>query len=114
MNVPRKYRKRPVVIGAIQWTGTNYEAVSAFAEADPPPDAKRVPVSVTGMTVHRRVKPCAAPANGPRDSLYVMTKEGGTYAVIGDWILKGVAGEIYPCANDIFRATYDEVPDGEA
>jgi hypothetical protein len=44
-----------------------------------------------------------------RDDYRIMfrTLEGDMYGDIGDWIIKGVTGELYPCKDDIFRQTYD-------
>lgn len=38
------------------------------------------------------------------------TKHGVVHATPGDWILQAVDGEIYPCSDELFRATYDEAP----
>lgn len=35
--------------------------------------------------------------------------EGNMFAAVGDWIIKGIKGEFYPCKADIFEATYEEV-----
>ena len=43
--------------------------------------------------------------------LIVNTLEGPVVALSGDWIIKGVKGEQYPCRNDIFEATYEECED---
>lgn len=39
----------------------------------------------------------------------IRTLEGTMTALYGDWIIKGIKGEIYPCRNDIFEATYEKV-----
>jgi len=81
---PRKFRKRPVVIEAMQYDGTNAEQVAAWA--------------VGGSVI--RI-----------DGLAIQTLEGVMTAQPGDWILRGVQGEFYPCKPDIFEATYEEAPD---
>ena len=43
--------------------------------------------------------------------LIIETLEGDMQAKRGDWIIKGVAGEVYPCKPEIFNATYEEVYD---
>ena len=43
------------------------------------------------------------------DTLIIQTLEGKMRADYGDWIIKGVAGEVYPCKPDIFEATYEPV-----
>jgi hypothetical protein len=47
-----------------------------------------------------------AESNGP---LYITTPEGIMCASIGDWIIRGIQGELYPCKPDIFEATYEAV-----
>ena len=41
----------------------------------------------------------------------ILTLEGEHVGSIGDWIIQGVAGELYPCKPDIFQATYEAVED---
>jgi len=81
-----KFRKKPVVIEAVQYNG---DSVSADAVMD--------------MIGTMGVK------NSP-DGLYIATLEGTMKASRGDWIIKGVAGEFYPCKPDIFEQTYEPVP----
>lgn len=79
------YRKKPVEVEAIQWTGLNRAEILNFVgNAASWGD-------VTGMTIS--------------------TLEGKHIASEGDYIIKGVAGEFYPCKPDIFRATYEQVGD---
>ena len=54
-------------------------------------------------------KNCKPFATWQNDTLTVPTLEGEHIASVGDWIIKGVAGEFYPCKPDIFAATYDAV-----
>jgi hypothetical protein len=79
-----KFRKKPVVIEAIQYTGQ----LSVHAIMD--------------MNGTRGV-------NNSEDGLFITTLEGTMKADRGDWVIKGVAGEIYPCKPDIFEATYEAV-----
>ncbi len=83
-----KFRKKPVIISAVQYDGTpaGYERVCQFAPGVSFP-------------------PCAAVAFG----IYVPTLEGDHIASPGDWIIRGVKGELYPCKPDIFAMTYDPV-----
>jgi hypothetical protein len=78
----KKYRKKPVVIDAVQFTGKNFDEIEAFAGGD------------------------ACFVNG---ELVVATLEGSLRATIGDYIIKGIKGEFYPCKPDIFEATYEAV-----
>lgn len=82
-----KYRKKPVVIDAVQWDGTNRDAIHDFC-----------PVATSGSD-----------GSGNPRSLYIKTKEGVMEALIGDWIIKGVVGEFYPCKPEVFAATYEAV-----
>ena len=83
-----KYRKKPVVIEAVQFHDANYYEVFEFM--NPLPAAVRL-------------------AEG---SIFIPTLEGTMRADKGDWIIRGVKGEYYPCKPDIFEATYEpaEVP----
>lgn len=82
----KRYRKKPVTIEAVQWTGFNISEICNFA----------------GMS-HLFVE----------GQLYIQTLEGVHHASIGDYIIKGVYGEFYPCKPDIFKETYEEVKEGE-
>jgi hypothetical protein len=77
----KQYRKKPVVIEAVQWTGDNrseiFDFVGKFA----------VWGDVSGMIIK--------------------TLEGQHIASVGDYIIKGVNGEFYPCKPEIFEKTYD-------
>jgi hypothetical protein len=79
-----KYRKKPVVIEAIEWTGENTTKILHWMFPDLPPDAEA-------------------------SELTIKTLEGEMKADKGDYIIKGVAGEFSPCKPDIFKATYDAV-----
>lgn len=81
-----KYRKKPVVIEAIQWTGDNKNDISNELGGD------------TGDYYFT-----------PDGELFIHTLEGIMKASVGDYIIKGVKGEFYPCKPDIFEATYEKV-----
>lgn len=83
-----KYRKKPVVIEAIQWTGNNLEDINAF---------------IGKMCVFKWTE----------KELTIFTLEGDMKANIGDYIIKGVKGEFYPCKPDIFNETYEKITDDE-
>lgn len=78
-----KYRKKPVEVEAIRWTGDNLKEVFAFC-------SKAYYEQMSQMLV-------------------VKTLEGKMYVNEGDYIIKGVEGQIYPCKPSVFRATYEEV-----
>ncbi|MEU4225816.1 hypothetical protein AB0F17_16100 [Nonomuraea sp. NPDC026600] len=80
-----RFRKRPVEIEAVQWTGDNVnELWDAFSAEN-----------------------IYGPTEKNPDWLIITTLEGDMRANVGDWIIKGVQGELYPCKPDIFEATYE-------
>lgn len=89
-----KYVKKPVVIEAIQWNGTNLREVIDFTGLHP---------SAEKWTWEEYEAVVAA------EGLKIFTLEGSLKATVGDMIIKGVHGEFYPCKPDIFEATYDPV-----
>lgn len=91
-----KFRKKPVEIEAMQWTGDNTRDIATWAQPQLAPFA--LP---KGWWLKR-------PDNGD-PQLIIATLEGDHAASIGDWIIRGIKGEFYPCKPDIFAATYDAV-----
>lgn len=81
-----KYRKKPVVIEAMQWDGTNGDAIKEWGQG------------------FRKIEYDLKPA-----ILRIYTLEGVMEASLGDWVIKGIRGELYPCKPDIFEATYEPV-----
>lgn len=89
-----KYRKKPVVIEAFQWTAQPID--------DWPLWAKKA--WATG-----RIKTSRGSSIEDVTSLYITTLEGTMTAVKGDWIIRGIKKELYPCNPLIFAATYEAV-----
>lgn len=87
-----KFRKKPVVIEAMQFTGHNYNEIVHWIE---------------GYTGH----PEMAHSEAGTLTMTIPTLEGDHLANPHDWIIRGVKGEFYPCKPDIFEATYDAVTD---
>lgn len=81
--MPQKYRKKPVIIEAIQWTGDNKDDVKYFVRES-----------------------CYEFYD---NTLYIYTLEGKMLASQNDYIIKGIDGEYYPCKPYIFEQTYDLV-----
>lgn len=79
-----KYRKKPVVVEAIQYVGSNKTEILKF--------------------IFSYVDP-----NTEADPLTIQTLEGKMNVSINDWVIKGVNGEFYPCKPDIFEKTYEPV-----
>lgn len=78
----RTYRKKPIVVEAVQWTGENYAEMCKFIY----PGALEI-IPQIGLVIH--------------------TLEGDHHASPGDYIIKGVNGEFFPCKLDIFTKTYE-------
>lgn len=77
-----KFRKKPVVIEAVRWNGNNKKEIFDFVK----------------ISCHQE-----------GEFFEIYTLEGRMTAQSGDWIIKGVAGEFYPCKPDIFEKTYEPV-----
>ena len=94
MSAPQQYRKKPVVVLAVRVTPENVDATAAWC----------------GGRVYREAK-----SSDPTDvytALDIPTLEGVVRAQTyhgGDYVIRGVAGEFYPCKPDIFAATYEAV-----
>ena len=91
MNV-QKFRKKPIIIEAVQVDAENCQAVAAWC----------------GGVAHEPAPSGTVYAPG---LIAIDTLEGTMYADNGDWIIKGVQGEFYPCKPDIFDKSYEQVPD---
>jgi len=85
-----KYRKKPVVIEAMQWDPST-------------PDCGRV----VGWLMGAGCDFYHPSGSGDSTTLAIRTLEGEMLAQPGDWIIQGVAGEFYPCRQDIFQSTYE-------
>lgn len=83
---PRTYRKKPVHVKAIKFNGNNSKQVEEFVYGE---SHEKYFTSSPHMTIQ--------------------TLEGDMKASKGDYIIRGVAGEFYPCKPDIFKATYEEI-----
>ena len=92
------FRKKPVEIEAVQFVGLNQEG-SAFGE--PTPDWLNN--AMADGTVYLTAGGLATA------QLKIATLEGDHTCSPGDFIIRGVKGELYPCKPDIFAATYDAV-----
>ena len=82
-----KYRKKPVVIEAVLWDGKAVTANSFIGES------------------YGRVWEYVPTSS----DIYIDTLEGSLICRVGDWIIKGVKGELCPCKPDIFRLTHEKV-----
>jgi len=81
----KKYVKKPVVIEAVQYLTDNHEEVCAFI----------------GDFPHRHIQ--------QDETIIISTLEGEHITRHGDYVIKGIAGEFYPCKPDIFKYSYEEI-----
>lgn len=96
-----KYRKKPVVIEAFQYDGDLKNSDGEYRVPD-----WAIEAFESGVMHHY------SPYKYPDDTaleLFIDTLEGTHYVSVGDYIIRGVQGELYPCKPDIFRETYEEV-----
>jgi hypothetical protein len=89
--MPIKFRKKPVVIEAMQLDGQTVAVAKWLAEH------------------HQSFRSDTDSFDARKDVLHIPTLEGEMTASPGDWIIRGVQGEFYPCKPDIFDATYEAV-----
>lgn len=89
-----RYVKKPIAIEAVKWKGFNNDEIKDFAG-----DSVKIEVIREGDA-----------DNGipPSVDCSIETLEGVMKANVGDYIIKGVNGEFYPCKQDIFEKTYDK------
>lgn len=79
------YRKKPVLIEAVKWTGENVKEMTEF-------------MGIPHISYEI-----------PSGKLSIVTLEGVMTAKKGDYIIKGIQGELYPCKPDIFAETYESI-----
>jgi hypothetical protein len=87
----KMYVKKPIPVPALQWTGDNFQEIKDFCTDE-------------------NLKEMCFKNN---KDLWIQTREGQLMAQVGDFIMKGIEGEFYPCAESIFKKSYDEVNEAE-
>jgi hypothetical protein len=113
------FRKKPVVIEAVRWEGCKIGLTTGVGEMGVYPlpaglrlDKMNMPAVSQVSEVDREFDGKVIPAGEvwrAGDFLYIGTLEGAHRADPGDWIIRGVKGELYPCKPDIFAETYEPV-----
>jgi hypothetical protein len=83
-----KFRKKPIEIEAIQFNGWNFEKITNWMLDN----------------ITDEIYPSCF-----KETMVIKTLEGDMIASVGDYIIKGVKGEFYPCKPDIFEQTYEPV-----
>lgn len=89
---PRLYRKKPVAVEAFQYKGYNMQHILQWANENAKPERSIL---------------------GSPGAIYVKTLEGTMKMEIGDYLIRGVNGEFYPCKQEIFHKTYELEPGQE-
>ncbi len=88
-----KYRRKPQTIDAIQWTGDNEAELDVFTNGD------FQPLDATDR----------ANCDDPEATGEILDRLHSTWVLVqtGDWIIRGIKGEFYPCRDEVFRDTYE-------
>ena len=94
-----KYRKKPVVIEALQLTWANWSEMCDFAGVGKLSDGKPEGTAIDqdGNSLNGKI------------GMFIPTFEGLQLARENDYVIKGIQGEFYPCKPDIFEQTYKPV-----
>lgn len=93
-----RYRTKPCEIEAIEWTGKNVLEIETFTNG-------------TALWGDNLVKYYPSTEQYRSTILEIPTLEGNLRASIGDFIIKGLRGEFYPCKPDVFHQKYEVVTD---
>jgi hypothetical protein len=90
-----RWRKKPVEVEAVRWTGDNADAVFELAGC-----------GYFDVLDEQQRRDC----DDPEATAAVFDKLHSTWVLVfdGQWIIRGVKGEFYPCADDVFRGTYED------
>lgn len=91
-NQPIRYRKKPVVVQAFRFSTNNDDGINMNA--------------IVGWMNQGKDAPQPNGWHNGTD-IFIFTLEGTMRATVGDWIIRGVQSEFYPCKSDIFDATYE-------
>jgi len=92
-----KYRKKPVTIEAVQWRGENDKEIKDFVGENLKIELVREPEMTSSGFIPKWVE------------LTIKTLAGDMKISVGDYVIRGVKGEFYPCTADIFQATYEQI-----
>lgn len=90
-----RYKTKPVEIEAIRWTGLNLEEIKQFVG-----ESLEYDIWDTAWEVGK---------GRPHMCMKIHTLEGDMYASVGDYIIKGLRGEFYPCKPDVFEKKYEVI-----
>lgn len=96
-----KFRKRPIVIDAIRYTGKIEDLDGLMLKIDGQQQPYYMTPEMAGLNA----------AHEPGKPLYIPTAEGVLTVQVGDFVIRGLKGELYPCKPDIFSSTYERAED---
>jgi len=99
----KKFRKKPVVSEAMQWDGRNVYEMYCFIEGKQPDNHS------CRMAIEAWLDYTTSLLNKPWRIKTLESDNETQIASVGDWIIKGIQGEFYPCKPDIFPEIYEEV-----
>lgn len=108
----QRFRKRPVEIEAALIDADNNDSDGGGGRVFLDPNRRSV-AEVSGWLMGNGFRDFRVSGDGPF-GITIRTLEGDMTASPGDWIIRGVQGEFYPCKPDIFEATYEPVTSGGA
>ncbi|MGH3355244.1 MAG: hypothetical protein ACRDOJ_05065 [Nocardioidaceae bacterium] len=100
-----KYRKKPVVIEAMRIDAEDDSRSTGVLDPN-----RRAVAEASGWMLAHDFNVFRVVGDGPF-GIAIQTLEGEMTAAPGDWIIRGVQGEFYPCKPDIFEATYERAVD---
>ena len=111
MTTAQRYRKKPVEIEAVQFredlSPAEAHEIYRWIEAN---TLGSFDVNELWIDPENFSWPASGVSIDARDGrMVIATLEGGHWVTLGDWVIRGVQGEFYPCKPDIFEATYDRV-----
>ncbi|TDP29884.1 hypothetical protein [Nocardia ignorata] len=95
----KQYRKKPVVITAMEWDGTAEGATAVIQWI----------LDNGGLANYHCSHDMGCPGTAKGHAIAIRTLEGWIQASPGDWVIRGIAREFYPCRRDIFAVTYEAV-----
>jgi hypothetical protein len=95
--MPHFRNRHPAEIDAVQWTGNNIIEVMVFMRP-------QEPIYLNNLSHVKFID--------TDDLIGITTSEGIKVARKGEWIIRGVGGELYPCPEDVFASMYEAAPDG--
>jgi len=96
MNEPERYRRKPIEVDALRYTGTNHGALLAFLGGS--------------NKAHLEKRKLPGPGRGMHEGLIIRTLQRRIPLAVGDWVLRTAWGEIYTRKPETFDASYERMP----